>query len=67
MPIFRFWGLINICETQDDASVVFHSYPERPKKERHPPPNTDSDPGHSHHVSVDLGVLKRVVTCRSYH
>lgn len=36
-------------------SVGFHSHPERPEEERHSPPNTHSDPGHPHHVSVDCG------------
>lgn len=49
-----------------DIRVVFHSHPERPEEERHPSPNTYSDPGHPHHVSVDLGAQKRAVMGSSY-
>lgn len=52
---------------KDDIEVLFHSHPERPEEERHPPSNTHSDPGHPHHVSMDLGALKREVIGRSDH
>lgn len=59
------WALGGLMRHKDDGRVVFCSHPERPKEEGHPPPNTHSDPGNSHHVSVNLLVLRRVVTGRS--
>ena len=51
--ILQLWGPDKVSmRHKDDAKVVFHSHPERPEEERHPPPNTHSDPGHPHHVSM---------------
>lgn len=52
---------------KDNAGVVFHSHPERPEEERHPPSYTHSDPGHPHHVSVELGAQRRVTTGKNSH